>query len=122
MSVGIRIHIARILCLFMTILLLNFSIDAPNNSLASEEAVIGSAGEVENLLTLMLDICMDIEESIPDTTEAETEAAQVLTLYHAASFLSLHSVRPFLCESQLLLPSPNLKTLYPEVSCPPPKA
>lgn len=126
MTVDLRLFIARTLCLLMAIFLLNFSIDAPYNEPVSEEAAIGNTQEVENLLALVFDICMDIEETFPDTAEADDEAGieshDTLNLYHAASFLSFYSIKPVLCGLQLSLPSPNLKTLYPEVISPPPKA
>jgi hypothetical protein len=129
MNIDIRLYIARILCLFMAIYLFNFSIDtctAKNKAAtAGSDTYISETEEVENLLGMVLDISMavEVDGEYPEKTENENEveSVDVLEFFHGASSLSFFRIQ--LLQRQLLhLPNPDLKTLYPEVICPPPKA
>ncbi len=116
------------LCLLMAIYLLNFSIDTTTerNFGMGTEAGIKEAVEVENLLCLALDlhIAVDLEEELPEKTETENEVetADYLEFFDGVSLFSLLPDQTLLQEHLLHFPSPDLKTLYPEVICPPPKA
>lgn len=129
MSIDLRLHIARILCLLMAVYLLNFSIDTrtgKNNSTGiGDVAAIKGTVEVENLLCLVLDLNMEVEidTDLPEKAEneSETESVDVLDFFHGVSSFSLYAAHSFLQEQLLHLPNPDLRTLNPEVICLPPK-